>query len=160
MDVADRVERLVSQAVEAEGYELVYVEYLPRGAASVLRLYIDQPGGVTLDDCQRVSRHIGVLLDVEDVIPHHYVLEVSSPGLERPLFREADYSRFAGKEVRLSTTAKIEGRRNFLGWLKGIRQGVVELESEGKTYQIPFAQIRKANLVYRFEGNGADQNIS
>src|SRR5512138_432227 len=121
MDVADQVERLVGQAVAAEGYELVHVEYLPRGAGSILRLYIDRPGGVTLDDCQHVSRHVGVLLDVEDLIPHQYVLEVSSPGIERPLFKEWDYSRFAGKEIRLTTNGKIEGRKNFVGMLRGIK---------------------------------------
>jgi ribosome maturation factor RimP len=156
MSVATRVERLVTGAVEAEGYELVHVEFIPRGASSLLRVYIDRPGGVTLDDCQRVSRHIGVLLDVEDVIPHQYVLEVSSPGIERPLFKESDYSRFAGKEIRLGTFQKIEGRKNFVGVLRGIDQGVVELDSEGAIYRIPFSQIRKANLVYRFEDTGAD----
>ena len=127
-----------AEAVEAEGYELVHVEYLPRGAASILRLYIDRPGGVTVDDCQHVSRHVSVLLDVEDLIPHHYVLEVSSPGIERPLFKQSDYSRFAGKEIRLTTNEKIEGRKNFVGLLHGISEGVVELESEGAVYRDSF----------------------
>ncbi|RPI27598.1 MAG: ribosome maturation factor RimP [Acidobacteria bacterium] len=155
MNVADRVERLIHDAVEAEGYELVHVEYLPLGAGSILRLYIDQPGGVTLDDCQRVSRHVSVLLDVEDIIPHQYVLEVSSPGIERPLFKEVDYTRFAGREVRVTTNGKIEGRKNFVGLLRGIKEGVVELESDGDLYRIPFDRIRKAHLVYRFEDEGA-----
>ncbi|HXK59022.1 MAG TPA: ribosome maturation factor RimP [Acidobacteriota bacterium] len=153
MGIADRVERLIREAVEAEGYELVHVEYLPRGAGSILRIYIDRPGGVSLDDCQQVSRHVGVLLDVEDMIPHQYVLEVSSPGIERPLFKQSDYTRFAGREIRLTTNEKIEGKKNFSGVLRGINEGIVELESEGKLRRIPFEQIRKANLVYRF-GNG------
>ncbi len=155
MSVADRVEHLVGPAIAAEGYELVHIEYLPRGAGSILRLYIDRPGGVTLDDCQLVSRHVSVLLDVEDIITHQYVLEVSSPGIERPLFKESDYSRFAGKEIRLTTNGKIEGRKNFVGWLRGIREGVVELESEGTLYRIPFERVRKAHLVYRFDGERA-----
>lgn len=156
MSVAAQVERLVGLAVDAEGYELVHVEYVPRGAASVLRLYIDRPGGVTLDDCQHISRHISVLLDVEDIIPHHYILEVSSPGIERPLFRQSDYERFAGREIRLTTSVKVEGRRNFSGLLCGIHGGVVEIESEGQIYRIPFGQVRRANLVYRFDGKGTD----
>ena len=155
MSVADQVERLVGQAIAAEGYELVHVDYLPRGAGSILRLYIDRPGGVTLDDCQHVSRHVSVLLDVEDIIPHQYVLEVSSPGIERPLFKQSDYSRFAGREIRLTTIGKIEGRKNFVGVLRGINEGVVELESEGAVYRIPFDRVRKAHLVYRFEEEGA-----
>jgi len=160
MSVANRVERLVTGAVEAEGYELVHVEFLPRGASSILRIYIDKPGGITLDDCQRVSRHLSVLLDVEDVIPHQYVLEVSSPGIERPLFKQEDYNRFAGKEIRVGTFQKIDGRKNFVGILRGIDQGVVKLDSEGATYRIPFSQIRKANLVYRFEETEANRDNS
>jgi ribosome maturation factor RimP len=151
VDVAARVERLLSGALEAEGYELMHVEYLPRGAASVLRLYIDKPGGVTLDDCQKASRYAGVLLDVEDVIPHHYVLEVSSPGIERPLFREADYRRFLGKEIHLTTRAKIEERKNFTGVIRAVASDVLTLECDGRTYLVPLKQIRRANLVYHFE---------
>jgi ribosome maturation factor RimP len=98
---------------------------------------------------------VSVLLDVEDVIAHQYILEVSSPGIERPLFKQSDYSRFAGREIRLTTNGKIEGRKNFVGFLRGINEGVVELESEGAVYRIPFDRVRKAHLVYRFEQEGA-----
>ncbi len=156
MDIAARVERLIADAVGSFGLELVHVEYQPRRDSSVLKIYIDKPGGVTVDDCQRVSRHVGVVLDVEDPIPHRYTLEVSSPGIERPLFKPEDYSRFSGKEVRLTTVEKIEGRKNFVGYLRGIEEGVVEFESEGKTIKVPLRSIRKANLVYRFDNSNAD----
>ncbi len=155
MDIAARAERLITDAVGSLGYELVHVEYQPRRDSSVLRIYIDRPGGVSVDDCQRVSRHVGVVLDVEDLIPHRYTLEVSSPGIERPLFKQEDYKRFSGKEVRLTTLEKIEGRKNFVGYLRGIEEGVVEFESEGKTMKVPLRLIRKANLVYRFDSSNA-----
>ncbi len=156
MDIAARAERLIADAVGSLGCELVHVEYQPRRDSSVLRIYIDRPGGVSVDDCQRVSRHVGVVLDVEDLIPHRYTLEVSSPGIERPLFKQEDYKRFAGKEIRLSTVEKIDGRKNFVGCLRGIDEGVVEFESEGKTMRVPLRSIRKANLVYRLQNSNAD----
>jgi ribosome maturation factor RimP len=151
MDVAARAEELVKSSVEAEGLELVHVEYQPRGGASVLRLYIDKPGGVTLSDCQRISRHVSVMLDVEDFIPNQYVLEVSSPGIERPLFKRADYERFAGREIQVMTREKIEERKNFTGVIRDVSEDELELECEGKTYRIPLDIIRKAKLTYRFE---------
>lgn len=149
MDVAAQVEDLIREVLAGDGVELVHVEYQPRGAASVLRIYIDKPGGVNLSDCERVSRHVGVLLDVEDLIPHHYVLEVSSPGIERPLFKEEDYQRSSGKEIRLETVEKVEGRKNFVGFIRDFREGILTLDCEGMAYRIPFVQIRKANLVFR-----------
>jgi ribosome maturation factor RimP len=134
-----------------EGLELVHIEYHPRGEASMLTIYIDKPGGVNLDDCARISRHVSVLLDVEDLIPHHYLLEVTSLGIERPLFTECDYQRFTGEQVRLVTREKIEKRRNFAGLIHDFSEGVLSLECGGETYQIPFTQIKKANLVHRFD---------
>lgn len=150
-DVAARAEALIRQVVEAEGLELVHVEYQPKGSAPVLRVYIDKPGGVNLSDCQGISRQLSVLLDVEDIIPTHYVLEVSSPGIERPLFKEADYKRFAGREVRLEVTEKIENRRNFKGYIRDLSNGWLRLDCDGKVYSIPFEKIKRANLVYRFD---------
>lgn len=151
MNVAACMEKLVKGVAMAEGLELVYIEYQPRGLASLLRIYIDKPGGVNLDDCQRLSKQVSVLLDVEDFVPHHYLLEVSSPGIERPLFKEGDYSRFRNKEVRLQSTEKIEGRKNFTGYIRKFSEGTLELECEERTYAIPFRKIRRANLVCRFE---------
>jgi ribosome maturation factor RimP len=151
MDVAARAEELLKSSVEAEGLELVHVEYQPRGASSLLRLYIDKPGGVTLSDCQRISRHVSVLLDVEDFIPNQYVLEVSSPGIERPLFKRADYERFAGREIQLMTRTKVEDRKNFTGVIHEVSDQELSLESEGRIYRIPLDVIKKAKLTYRFE---------
>ena len=150
MEVTEKVEFLLRGAVEEQGLELVHVQYLSRQRSPLLRVYIDKPGGVTLEDCQTVSRQAGVLLDVEDLISDRYVLEVSSPGLDRPLFRVEDYLRFSGREVRLVTRRKIDSRRKFTGYIRELRDGVVELNCQDKTYQIPFGMIAKANLVYRF----------
>ena len=149
VDFAARVETLLREAVEAEGLELLHVEYQPKGSSSVLRIYIDKPGGVNLKDCERVSKQASLLLDVEDLIPHHYVLEVSSPGIERPLFKESDYRRFSGKEIRLETRDKVEERRKFTGFIRDFSDGVLSLECEGRVYRIGFGQIRKAHLVWR-----------
>lgn len=151
MDVAVRTEQLVKDVIAAEGLELVHVEYQPRGASSRLRLYIDKPGGVNLSDCQRVSRHVSVLLDVADFIPHAYVLEVSSPGIERPLFKESDYQRFTGREVHVELTEKLEGRRHFTGHIRTFSEGILRLECQEKIYTISFTKIKKANLICRVQ---------
>ena len=151
MDVAAHAEGLLRDMVEVDGVELVHVEYQPEGSSSVLRIYIDRPGGVGLQDCERVSRHASTLLDEEGFSLRRYVLEVSSPGIERPLFREADYRRFVGKEIRLITTEMIEGRRKFTGLIRTCSGGILKLEFDGETVQIPFSKIRKANLVHQFK---------
>ncbi len=150
--VGARAEELIRGIVESEGLELVHVTYLDKGAASVLRIYIDKSSGVNLADCQKISRHVGVLLDVEDLIPHRYTLEVSSPGIERPLFSAADFERFAGREVRVVSREKVNDRRNFMGILVGLSEdGIVEIDCGGERVQLPYDQIKKANLVYRFD---------
>ncbi len=151
MDVAAHLEGLLRDVVELDGVELVYVEYRPEGSPSVLRIYIDKPGGVGLQDRERVSKQASALLDEENLILRRYVLEVSSPGIERPLFREADYRRFVGKEIRLITTETIEDRRKFTGLIRTFSEGILKLEFDGETYQIPFSKIRKANLVHQFK---------
>ena len=141
---------MLESIVEADGYELVHVEFLPRGRASVLRIYIDKDGGIGISDCQQVSRKVSTVLDVEDVISDHYTLEVSSPGLERPLFKASDYERFAGQEVRMRTSQKVDERQNFIGLLRGIVKQVIEIECDSQTYHIPIDLVTKANLVHRF----------
>jgi len=151
MDVAAHAEGLLRDLVQADGVELVHVEYQSKISPTVLRIYIDKPGGVSLQDCARVSKQASAFLDEGDFIPRRYVLEVSSPGIERPLFKEADYRRFVGKEIRLITTERIEDRRKFTGLIRTFSEGILKLELDGETYQIPFSKIRKANLVHRFE---------
>ena len=150
-ELAAQIQSAIEPLVEGEGCELVHVQYLPEGAGSMVRIYIDKKGGVDLGDCQRVSRKAGVFLDAEDLVPHRYTLEVSSPGLERPLFSAGDFEKYAGREIRLATRLKVDGRRKFKGWLKGITEDVIELECEGETFRIPRSNVRKANLIHRFE---------
>jgi ribosome maturation factor RimP len=150
MDWLARTEGLVQRVVEAEELELVHVEFVGEGRQATLRIYIDKPGSVNLTDCQKVSKHVSLLLDVEDFIPHHYVLEVSSPGLERPLFKEQDFQRFKGREARVMTIEAIESRRKFTGFIQEFGGGVLHLACDDRTYCIPFDKIRKAHLVHRF----------
>jgi len=150
-ETAERIGTLLRGRTELAGVELVHVEYQAKGKPPVLRLVIDKPGGVTHKDCERVSRQASALLDGGDLISHHYVLEVSSPGIERPLFSEGDYRRFAGKEVRLETLEKIGDRRKFRGVIQDLTDGVLYLSGEGTQYRIPFEQIKKATLIHHFE---------
>jgi ribosome maturation factor RimP len=146
----DRVQEFVAakaaEVLEPQGVELVDVGYRREGGQWVLRLYIDRPGGVTLDDCAKVSRQVGDLLEVSDSIDHAYTLEVSSPGLDRPLKKESDFARYQGREVRIKTYSPLFGRKNFRGKLLGLREGRVEVEVEGQTFAIPREAISKANL--------------
>jgi ribosome maturation factor RimP len=150
-DIAGQVAELIADLVEADGFELVHVEYLPFGGTPILRVYIDQENGVTISDCAQLSKKASVLLDVEDLIASNYVLEISSPGLDRPLFKEADYERFTGEEIRLSTIVKIENRRNFKGTIEDFSNGLLSLNCAGQKFTIPFEKIKKARLVYRFD---------
>jgi ribosome maturation factor RimP len=133
------------------GYELVGVEYFQRGSGgAVLRVYIDHEKGITLDDCSAVSHQLSGVLDVEDPIPGHYDLEVSSPGLDRPLFTTEHYERFRGRAVRLKLVAKLDGRRKLEGRLAGVRSDAVLLHVEGEDLEIPLAMIASARLVPEF----------
>lgn len=139
---------LLEPAVVALGCELVGIEYHPSGRHSLLRVYIDKPEGVTVDDCSAVSYQVSGLLDVEDPIPGQYTLEVSSPGLDRPLFLARDFERFAGQQVKVRMRFPIEGQRNFLGLLCGLQeQQVVIEEQDGKRVSLPLEQIEQARLV-------------
>jgi ribosome maturation factor RimP len=140
---------LLEPAVTALGYELVGVEYHPSGKRnSLLRVYIDKPEGITVDDCSAVSHQISGLVDGEDPIPGHYTLEVSSPGLDRPLFQAQDFTRFAGQQVKVRMRFPVEGQRNFRGFLRGLHeQQVVIEEQDGTRVSLPLDQIEQARLV-------------
>jgi len=150
-EIEERINIFLSQKAESEDVELFHVEYRPKADPPLLRLYIDRPGGITHGDCERMSKQASSLLDTEELIPHQYVLEVSSPGIERPLFKESDYVRFQGSEIRLETLEKLDGRRRFRGILESFSEGFVNLSDEGTTYRIPFHQISQAKLVHRFD---------
>jgi len=146
--VSQQLHDIIEPAVTALGYELVGVEHLAQGRHSMLRIYIDSPAGITLDDCEKVSHQVSAVLDVEDPIHGHYTLEVSSPGLDRPLFTADHYRRFAGNEIQVRLRAPLQGRRKFTGLLHGIGDDdVVVLEVEGTEYRLALDEIEKAHLV-------------
>jgi ribosome maturation factor RimP len=133
------------------GYELVGVELVRRGAAGLLlRVYIDQPEGITLDDCAAVSHQLSGVLDVEDPIRERYLLEVSSPGMDRPLYTPAHYARFEGHKAKLKLAEPRDGRRNYTGVLRGSEGGMVRIEVEGQVFEVPFDHIESARLVPEF----------
>ena len=148
MNQLDRIREIADRVAVAEGMELVDVEFAGRGPHAVLRIFLDKPGGITLRDCEVVSRQVGAILDVEDFIPTRYTLEVSSPGLDRRLAKPADYERFAGRQIQLVLKTPFEGRRRFCGRLRGIQEGKIQLEEEnGPVLGFDYAEILKANLV-------------
>jgi ribosome maturation factor RimP len=146
-EVVERVRSLAQPILTDRGLELVDVEFRRESQGWILRLYVDRAGGVTVDDCQQVSEELGDHLDVEDLIDHPYSLEVSSPGLDRPLTRESDFAVFAGKAARITTHEAIEGQRNFRGRLAGLVEGAVLLDlPDGRRVSIPRRLIAKARL--------------
>jgi len=145
-EVLERVREIVGQIVQFAGLEMVHLELHRHPGGTVLRLYIDKDGGVSVDDCARISHQVSAQLDIDDPIPGAYTLEVSSPGLDRPLVNDADFERFAGRRVRLSTYSPIEGRRNFQGRLIGLREGAVHMALDEREVAIPRAQIARARL--------------
>lgn len=139
---------LLEPAVEALGYQLVGVEYRSGGpGGALLRVYIDSERGITVEDCERVSYQVSGLLDVNDPIAGHYTLEVSSPGLDRLLFRRADYERFAGSLVKLRMAVPREGRRKFQGRLLRVEDGNVVVDQDGEEVALALDQIEQARLV-------------
>jgi len=139
------LERAVRTLVEDLDLEYVGVDYRP-GNNGLLRLYIDAEAGVTVDDCSAVSRELSALLDVEDPLQGHYTLEVSSPGLERPLFTAAHFQRFAGENIRLVSRVMVSGRRRFRGRLECCDGEFVEVSCDGVEYRISLSDIESARL--------------
>jgi ribosome maturation factor RimP len=147
----DDIGKIIERVAAREGLELVHWETVGPRNNFVLRIYIDKPGGVNHGDCETVSNQVGTLLDVEDLIPNRYTLEVSSPGIERGLYKRADYERFAGNRVKIKTFAPINGQRNFRGALLGISDDTVSIDTDGAgKIEIPYEQIAKANIEYEF----------
>lgn len=171
----DDLWRLLEPPVQGVGLELVELQWNREQEGWVLRVFIDRPEGPTVpgpgdggngtgdapsdsspvfdpmyvshEDCERVSRDLSATLDVADAIHHAYRLEVSSPGIDRPMRRERDFVRFAGQQAKIRTADPVDGRRNFSGVLRGAKDGQVQIECEGRAYQLPLAQIVRANLV-------------
>ncbi len=145
----ERLLGLLEPVVAGLDYELVEVEVGSAGRSTLVRVYIDRTdgAGVGLDDCERVSRAIGAVMDAEDPVGHAYQLEVSSPGFDRPLRTAAHFARFAGSEARIELAAPIEGRRRFRGRLGAVTDGQVTIEVDRREWQLPLAGISKARLV-------------
>jgi len=147
----DQTEKMIEALLKAEGLELIDLEFRKEGRGWVLRIFMDKPGGVTLDDCSEISRELGDQIEVNELIPHSYTLEVSSPGLDRPLKKEKDFLRSIGKLIQLSTNVPFEGQTFFKGILLDYRTSdCLRLAETKKTWEIPVGSITKARLV--FEG--------
>jgi len=149
--ITTRISDLVEPILDELSFELVNVEYLSERGRWILRIYIDKEGGVTIDDCAMISGELGDLIDIKGIIEHEYVLEVSSPGLNRPLKKEADFLRVIGKKIKVRMAVPVNGRRNFSGYLKDVRDQILYIEAEGGLVTLPWPEIDKANLVYEFE---------
>lgn len=152
--VEARAQELLEPIVAGEGLELLEVEFVREREGWVLRLFIDKPGGrVGLDECTQVSRAVDTVLDVEDIVPHEYNLEVSSPGVNRPLKKPAHYERVKGQKVKVKTFGPIgePPRKNFTGTLTEVAADAISVDVEGAgSFRIPFKDIAKANLEFEF----------
>lgn len=148
MSVQDDLSRLIRPAIEAMGYEFVGLEYLSNPKNRLVRIYIDrEPEGISVDDCADVSREVSALLDVEDPVSGHYSLEVSSPGVERPLFEPAHYRQFVGDRARVYLYAPVDGgRRKLTGTIVEADDDQVVIEVDGENIAVAFDDIRRANL--------------
>lgn len=151
----ERLTKLVEPVVETLGYELVLLEFNPYQGNAVLRLYIDAETGVTLADCERVSREVAAALDVEDPITQAYSLEVSSPGLDRPLVKPAHYLKFLGERVQVRLLNPLEGRRKFRGVLLDYGEGVITMQTESGQFRLPLVDVERTRLLPDMENRRA-----
>jgi ribosome maturation factor RimP len=150
MDIRESVIKLLEPILVSYGAELVDAEYQRERGGWILRIYLDKEGGITLNDCSQISGEVGELIDVNGLINHPYTLEVSSPGLNRPLKREKDFIHSIGKLVKVRTKEAIDGQKNFVGELLHYSGDKIILGIEGKEKIIPFHAVLKANLEYQF----------
>lgn len=147
----EQLQALLAPVVEALGYECWGLEYMSQGRHSLLRIYIDHANGVLVEDCEKVSRQISGVLDVEDPISNEYTLEVSSPGMDRPLFTLEQFAKHAGELVKIKLRSPYEGRRNFQGPLRGVEEQDVVILVDDHEYLLPIDLIDKANIIPRFD---------
>jgi len=153
----DKIKQLVEPVIESEDMELIDVECLKMKSRWIVRIYMDREAGVTLDDCCEISNQVGDILDIHDVLPGSYTLEVSSPGLARPLVRDKDFMKYRGCKVHVRVAEKLEGIKNFRGKLVDFceEEGnkVLVVNMAGKVYRIPRELVVKANLEYEFDAD-------
>jgi ribosome maturation factor RimP len=143
----EQIDQLTAPVLQEHGAELVDLQFIHEHGQWVLRFFLDKPGGITLGDCATISEHIGRTLDATDVIKQRYSLEVSSPGINRPLKKESDYQRFLGERVDVTLYAPLNGRRHFKGTLQSVNAGVVIVqEAPQQEHTLPLADVAKARL--------------
>ena len=148
--LTESIRELIEPIVLSEGMELIDIEYRQETRGWVLRFYIDKEGGITLNHCSHLSEQIGDLLEVKDLIPHSFILEVSSPGLDRPLKKEKDFITYVGETIKVKTVQPIDQRRNFQGKLLGYKEGNVMMSLDNQEILIPISLIAKAHIKYQF----------
>jgi ribosome maturation factor RimP len=145
--IVDRIDRIATKAAEENGVEFIHAEIAGTRRNSVVRVYIDKPEGVTIEDCSNVSRSVEAVMDAEDFMPSAYVLEISSPGLERPLFKLDDFERFVGQKAKVRTAEPINGQSNFSGRITAVEASEIVFDDKTNgTVRIPFERVAKANL--------------
>lgn len=148
MKIEEQVEKLIEKVLEREGVEIVDIEFIPASRGGRLVIYIDKEGGVDIDTCARVSEIVSPILDTTDLFTSRYYLEVSSPGIERRIKKKRDFEKFRGSTVKVETKTAVEERKNFKGVIKDVQDEGFLLETEdGKTFEIAYENIKKANLV-------------
>jgi len=143
----EKIEGLVRPVIESMNIEFWGCEYLPAGKNTMLRIFIDTENGVGVDDCGKVSRQISAIMDVEDPISSIYTLEVSSPGLDRPLFTPEQFKMYDGQVLKIRTSLSVMGRKRFKGAIENVTKEGVDIEVDGEIYTIDFDEIEKANVV-------------
>ncbi len=149
--IEQRIQELLEPVLLSEGMELAELKFRKGGGRWFLRVFIDKESGVGVDDCANISRQLGEILEVEEIIDKSYVLEVSSPGMDRPLKKLEDYRRFSGRKARINTSTPVEGKKFFSGRLKGLEEDAVLIEEDnGRLVPIPFARITKSRLEVEF----------
>lgn len=144
--IVRRAWEVLEPELDSLGFELVEIEYGREDAGYVLRLYIDRTGGVTIDHCVEVSRYVGPVLDKEDFIEGAYNLEVSSPGIDRPLRKPVDFTRFAGEPIKVETVAAMAGRRRYAGRLAGYEDGLIAIDCGGTVHRVHIENVKRAKL--------------
>ena len=147
----EQLQALLAPVVEALGYQCWGVEFISQGKHSLLRVYIDHADGILIEDCEKVSRQVSAVLDVEDPVSGEYTLEVSSPGMDRPLFTLEQFAAHAGEQVKIRLRSPYEGRRNFQGLLRGVEDQDIVVQVDQHEYLLPIDSIDKANIIPRFD---------
>ena len=150
-EVVSKIEEIVQRVAASDGIEVVEVEFKGSGGNQLLRISIDKPQGVSHADCEMISHDVGTILDVEDIVPGHYTLEVSSPGVERKLLKPTDYIRFQGKKAKIVLRQPVENQRHWEGKLAGLEESTVSLEvGADRVLRFPLSQVERANLKFEW----------